>query len=103
MPSSPWGLSDIQDITDLNRVINETVTLIQDIVDYYASPTTVIIGAKANQLERGPKKVWSIAYDKAKIENLTLGQDLAQSMEYRATPQRVHARTGGGTRKGKRD
>ena len=82
VPSSPWGLSDIQDITDLNRVINETVTLIQDIVDYYASPTTVIIGAKANQLERGPKKVWSIAYDKAKIENLTLGQDLAQSIEY---------------------
>lgn len=82
VPSSPWGLSDIQDITDLNRVINETVTLIQDIVDYYASPTTVIIGAKANQLERGPKKVWSIAYDKAKIENLTLGQDLAQTLEY---------------------
>lgn len=82
VPSSPWGLSDIQDITDLNRVLNETVTLVQDIVDYYASPTTVIIGAKANALERGPKKVWSIAYDKAKIENLTLGQDLAQTLEY---------------------
>lgn len=73
VPSSPWGLSDIQDITDLNRQYNETATLLSDIINYYASPTTVIMGAKSNDLQRGPKKVWSIANDKAKIENLALG------------------------------
>lgn len=36
VPSSPWGLSDIQDITDLNRQYNETFTLVNDILDYYA-------------------------------------------------------------------
>lgn len=73
VPSSPWGLSDIGDITDLNRQYNETATLLSDIINYYASPTTVIMGAKSNDLIRGPKKVWSIANDKAKIENLALG------------------------------
>ena len=82
VPSSPWGLSDIQDITDLNRAYNETATLIQDIVNYYASPTTVIMGAKANNLERGPKKVWAIPNDKAKIENLALGEELGDTLEY---------------------
>jgi hypothetical protein len=76
VPSSPWGLSDIQDITDLNRQYNETAALISDIVNYYASPTTIILGAKANNLERGPKKVWAIPNDKAKIMNLELGAQL---------------------------
>lgn len=82
VPSSPWGLSDIQDITDLNRQYNETATLIADIIDYYASPMTIIIGAKANQLERGPKKVWSIANEKASVQNLTLGAELEQSLNF---------------------
>jgi hypothetical protein len=82
VPSSPWGLSDIQDITDLNRQYNETATLITDIIDYYASPTTVIIGAKSNALERGPKKVWSIPNDKASITNLTLGAELEQALNF---------------------
>ena len=76
VPSSPWGLSDIQDITDLNRQYNETATLITDIIDYYGSPTTVIIGARANNLERGPKKVWAVPNEKAKIENLELNANL---------------------------
>lgn len=82
VPSSPWGLSDIQDITDLNRQYNETATLIADIVNYYASPTTVILGAKANNLERGPKKVWAIPNDKASIQNLALGADLKGPLEF---------------------
>lgn len=34
--STPWGLSDIQDITDLNREYNQTATFIEDIINYYA-------------------------------------------------------------------
>ena len=82
VPSSPWGLSDIQDITDLNRAYNETATLIQDIVNYYASPTTVIMGAKANDLQRGPSKVWAVPNDKARIENLSLNGELAEALEF---------------------
>lgn len=96
VPSSPWGLSDIQDITDLNRQYNETATLITDIINYYASPTTVITGAKSNDLMRGPKKVWSIANDKAKIENLTLGDSgIADSLKYlEVLKEKMHEITG---------
>lgn len=82
VPSSPWGLADIQDITDLNRQYNETATMIADIINYYASPTTVILGAKANNLERGPKKVWAIPNDKAKIQNLEIGANLEAPIQY---------------------
>lgn len=85
VPSSPWGLSAIGDITDLNRQYNETATLIADIINYYASPTTIIIGAKANNLERGPKKVWSIANEKASIQNLSLGAEVEGPLAYLET------------------
>lgn len=85
VPSSPWGLSDIQQITDLNRQYNETATLISDIVNYYASPTTVIIGAKANNLERGPKKVWAIPNKDASIDNLELNSQLEGPLAYLET------------------
>lgn len=82
VPSSPWGLSDIQDVTDLNRVYNETATLITDIVNYYASPVTIITGAKSNNLERGPKKVWAIPNEKARVENLELNNELDGPLAY---------------------
>ena len=95
VPSSPWGLSDIQDVTDLNRQYNETATLISDIVNYYASPTTIIIGAKANNLERGPKKVWAIPNDKASIQNLTLGAEIEGSLSYlQVLKERMHELVG---------
>jgi hypothetical protein len=95
VPSSPWGLSDIQDITDLNRQYNETITLISDIINYYASPTTIIIGAKANNLERGPKKVWAIPNEKASITNLELNSQIEGPLQYLETlKEKMHELVG---------
>lgn len=95
VPSSPWGLSDIQDVTDLNRIYNETATLLLDIVNYYASPTTIIMGAKSNNLERGPKKVWAVPNDKAKVENLTLGAELGEAIKFlELLEQKMHELVG---------
>jgi Phage portal protein, SPP1 Gp6-like len=95
VPSSPWGLSDIGDITDLNRQYNETATLIADIINYYASPTTIIIGAKANNLERGPKKVWAIPNEKAKIQNLELNSQIEGPLQYLETlKEKMHELVG---------
>lgn len=69
---SPWGLADCHDIISLNRTYNETATDIADIINYYAAPVTVIVGAKASNLERGPNKVWALPKD-ASIENLEGG------------------------------
>lgn len=69
---SPWGLSDCNDIISLNRTYNEVCTDVGDIVNYYAAPVTVIVGAKASNLERGPNKVWALPKD-ATISNLEGG------------------------------
>jgi len=82
---SPWGLSDCNDIININRSYNETATDIADIVNYHAAPVTVIIGAKASQLEKGANKVWGGLPKDAKVENLEGGaQGLKGAMDFMA-------------------
>ena len=82
---SPWGLADCHDIVNINRTYNETATDIADIVNYHAAPVTVIIGAKASQLEKGANKVWGGLPKDAKVENLEGGaQGLKGAMEFLA-------------------
>ncbi len=93
--SSPWGLSDISDIIGLNRQYNETATALGDIISYHSAPTTIVVGAKANQLEAGAKKVWSIPSKDAQVYNLEM-QDpatLAQAFLDRLK-QAMHEMTG---------
>jgi hypothetical protein len=70
---SPWGLSDAHDIITLNRAYNEISTDIADIINYHAAPVTVIVGAKASNLEKGAKKVWGGLPKDAQVFNLEGG------------------------------
>ena len=80
---SPWGLSDGHDIIVLNRNYNEVATDIADIIQYHASPVTVITGAKASNLEKGPKKVWGNLPKDANVFNLEGGgQGLQGAIQY---------------------
>lgn len=80
---SPWGLSDCHDIIVINRNYNETATDIADIINYHAAPVTVIIGAKANQLEKGAKKVWAGLPKDSQVFNLEGGgQGIVGALEY---------------------
>ena len=80
---SPWGLSDCHDVITLNRNYNEVATDIADIINYHAAPVTVITGAKASALEKGPKKVWAGLPKDAQVFNLDGGgQGLMGAMEY---------------------
>jgi hypothetical protein len=93
--SSPWGLSDINDIISLNREYNEKATEVSDIINYHGSPVTVITGAKASNLEKGPKKVWSIGSKDAKIQNLTMDTNFAGILGYmELLKQGMHEMTG---------
>lgn len=93
--SSPWGLSDIQDIISLNREYNEKAITIGDIINYYSAPVTVVLGAKASNLERGPRKVWAIPSKDARVENLQLMDDLAGPLGYmELIKQAMHEMTG---------
>ena len=78
---SPWGLSDVGDIVSLNRTYNEIWTDILDIVNYHAAPVTIITGAKASNLEKGPKKVWGGLPKDANVFNLENGVNLAGPIE----------------------
>jgi hypothetical protein len=93
---SPWGLSDCYDIIPINRTYNEVSTDIADIVNYHAAPVTVIIGAKANQLEKGANKVWGGLPKDARVENLEGGaQGLKGAMEFLALMKKsMHEMTG---------
>lgn len=93
--SSPWGLSDINDIIGLNREYNEKATEISDIINYHASPVTVIIGAKASNLEKGAKKVWAIGNKDASIQNLELQTNFTGPLGYmELLKQAMHELTG---------
>jgi hypothetical protein len=80
--SSPWGQSDIWDIIQLNRELNEKMTEISDIINYHAAPVTIITGAKASQLERGPKKVWAGLPKDAQVFNLESRGEMSGALEY---------------------
>jgi hypothetical protein len=81
--SSPWGLSDIQDILPLNRAYNETATEILDIINYYTAPVTIVTGHKASNMERGANKLWGITNKDAKVYNLEGGAEgLPPAMEF---------------------
>lgn len=80
---SPWGLSDCHDIIVLNRNYNEVATDVADIINYHAAPVTVITGAKASNLEKGPKKVWGGLPKDAQVFNLDGGgAGLQGAIEY---------------------
>jgi hypothetical protein len=70
---SPWGLSDAHDIISINRSYNEISTDVADIINYHAAPVTVIVGAKASNLEKGAKKVWGGLPKDAQVFNLEGG------------------------------
>jgi hypothetical protein len=93
---SPWGLSDCHDIIVLNRNYNEVATDVADIINYHAAPVTVITGAKASSLEKGPKKVWGGLPKDAQVFNLEGGgQGLQGAMEYlKIIKQAMHEMVG---------
>jgi hypothetical protein len=83
VPGSPWGLSDGHDIISLNRSYNEISTDVADIIAYHAAPVTVITGAKASNLEKGPRKIWGGLPKDARVENLEGGAEgLVGAMQF---------------------
>ena len=76
------GKSDLQDIIPLQKEFNEKTTDVSDIINYHASPITIVYGAKTNNLEKGARKIWGGLPRDAKVENLELKTDLSASMNY---------------------
>lgn len=94
--SSPWGLSDIQDVAALNRNYNETLSEVSEIIKYHAAPITIITGAKVSQLEKGASKVWAGLDKDSKVFNLEGGAaGLPAAMEFLSVlKQQMHELSG---------
>jgi hypothetical protein len=76
-----YGISDMADIIDLNRELNEKATDISDIINYHGSPITLVKGARLRELEKGVNRVWGVP-EGADVENLQLEGDLAAANTY---------------------
>ena len=73
-----FGQSDLKDLVDLNLEYNLKTSDISQILDYNSAPTTIVQGAKPNNLEKGVNKTWCVPRD-AKVYNLELKGDLSAS------------------------
>lgn len=81
-PHEYYGISDGQDLLDLQRELNEKATDISDTVNYHSSPNLAIFGAKAKNLERSAKSIWSGLPSNARIETIKLDGDLTAANGY---------------------
>lgn len=79
IPREFYGMSDLQGVVNLNHGLNQQMTEVADILAYFASPVTVIKGAKAADLSRGANKVWSGLPPDGDVSNLEMKGDLAGS------------------------
>jgi hypothetical protein len=79
LAGSAFGVSDLKSIVSLNKLYNEKLTDISDIINYHAAPVTIAYGVKIKQLQRGARKMWMglPPPNEAKIENLQLESDLS--------------------------
>lgn len=76
------GASDLDDIIPLNVELNLKNSDISEIIDYHASPVTLVYGANASSLERGANKMWGGLPKDARVENLNMNTDLGASLGY---------------------
>ena len=85
------GISDLDDIIPLNVELNLKNSDISEIIDYHASPVTLVYGANVGSLERGANKMWGGLPKDAKVENLNMNTDLGASLGYTSeTKHSIH-------------
>jgi len=82
VPNYKYGQSDLEDMIPLNREMNEKMTDCSDIINYQGSPITVITGARAKNLLKHSKAMWSGLPKDAKVFNLEMETDLPAANEY---------------------
>lgn len=77
-----YGKSDANDILKINKVYNDMMQQLKAVIDYHATPTTVITGASAKSLKKGLGQIWSGLPAEANVFNLGLDVDLSATINY---------------------
>lgn len=83
IPREFYGMCDLDGgALDMQRELNEKATDMSDIINYNGSPITVIKGAKASALQRGPKQIWSGLPKDSEVSHLELKGNFETFMDY---------------------
>lgn len=76
-----YGISDLVDLLELQKMYNEKMTDVSDVIDYHSSPVTIVEGMSTKRLEKAHSKMWGIRKG-AKVYNLELKGDLVAANTY---------------------
>lgn len=79
---SYYGVSDAHDILNLNKVYNEMYQEMKGIIDYHATPVTVVTGATLKGMTRSLGKIWSGLPPEANVFTLGLDADLGSMITF---------------------
>jgi hypothetical protein len=82
LAKSSFGQGDFHQIVSLNEEYNLALNSMRKVIKYHAEPTTLIFGARAGDLDKGAKKVWSNLPVDGRVENLELQSDLGATSAY---------------------
>ena len=90
-----FGDDDLREAARLNEVYNEKLLSIGEVIDYHGAPITLIFGARAKNLTKGPNKVWGNLPKDGDVRNLSLDSDLDASNKYLdAVKENIHVMMG---------
>lgn len=79
---SLFGMDDIIEAASMNTALVQAIANINQILKYHGDPITVVYGAKASNLKKGPNKIWGNLPEKARVENLSLDTDLSAAKDH---------------------
>ena len=79
--NSYYGVSDVEDLISVQMTYNETLTDINDIIEYHGSPITHVKGGRLEEVNKGPDQVWSTSKD-VEIKNIGLDSDLKANISF---------------------
>lgn len=77
-----FGDDDLREAARLNEVYNEKLLSTGQVIDYHGDPITLIFGARAKNLTKGPNKVWGNLPKDGRVERLTLETDLPANNQF---------------------
>jgi hypothetical protein len=79
MGDSIYGADDLTEVEKLNLELAGATTSIGQVIKYHGDPVTLVFGARASNLKKGPNKIWGNLPKDGRVENLELASDLTAS------------------------
>lgn len=80
--SSNFGKSDVASLIEMQKLINEKLSDVSEIIAYHAAPVTIIKGARTRQLEKGANKIWAGIPVNGDVYNLKSEANIDGSMNF---------------------